>query len=172
MTDHIKVSAIVSTYKSERFIEGCLRSLTEQSLFQAGKVEIIVIDANSPENERDIVEMFQKTFSDHKITYHRTNERIGLYAAWNLGVQMAAGSFITNANTDDRHSPRCLEKLASALESHQDCDLAYSDCYVTSEPNVAWIDFQSRESIKEKYIYPSFKPLEVLLHYPFGPQPM
>ena len=37
-----KVSAIVSTYNSEKFIRGCLDDLVAQTLYQKGKLEIVV----------------------------------------------------------------------------------------------------------------------------------
>ena len=110
-----KVSVLVSTYKSERFIEGCLQSIASQTLCQRGFVEIIIIDANSPENERMVAEEFAERFPQIPLIYHRTTERIGLYAAWNLAIRMASGQYITNANTDDRHAPGCFERIATSL---------------------------------------------------------
>ncbi|MGL5509063.1 MAG: glycosyltransferase, partial [Microcoleaceae cyanobacterium] len=46
----IKVSAIVSTYNSEAFFAGCLEDLVNQTLYQTGELEIIIIDSNSKEN--------------------------------------------------------------------------------------------------------------------------
>ena len=56
----IKVSAIVSLYNSLEFVEGCLQDLVEQTLFTRGELEIVVIDSNSPQNEREVVERFQQ----------------------------------------------------------------------------------------------------------------
>lgn len=56
----IKVSAIVSTYNSERFIQGCLEDLVNQTLYEKGELEIIVVDSGSEQNERAIVEKFQQ----------------------------------------------------------------------------------------------------------------
>ncbi len=53
-----KVSAVVSTYNSEKFIYGRLINLTEQTLYKKKDLEIIVIDSNSKENEKAIVEKF------------------------------------------------------------------------------------------------------------------
>ena len=47
------VSAIVSTYNAEQFTAGCLDNLEAQTL--ADRLEIIVVDSCSEQNERDIV---------------------------------------------------------------------------------------------------------------------
>ncbi|SDK78784.1 Glycosyltransferase, GT2 family [Maridesulfovibrio ferrireducens] len=125
------VTAIVSTYASECFMEGCLANLVGQTIFD--DMEIIVIDAASPENEGDIVRSYQERYSN--IRYIRTPERIGLYPAWNIGIREAKGKYLTNANTDDRKHPQCIEKLVKALEEDHEFVLAYSDCVITDEAN-------------------------------------
>ncbi len=50
----IKVSAIVSTYNSERFLRGCLDDLTTQTLYQKSELEIIVVNSGSEQNEEKI----------------------------------------------------------------------------------------------------------------------
>lgn len=125
------VTAIVSTYASEAFIEGCLANLVGQSIFN--RMEILVVDAASPEDEGRIVRRFQENYPN--IRYIRTSERIGIYHAWNIGVREAKGKYLTNANTDDRRHPGCTEKLVLALEKHPESVLAYSDILITHEKN-------------------------------------
>jgi glycosyltransferase involved in cell wall biosynthesis/Tfp pilus assembly protein PilF len=163
------VSAIVSTYKSERFMRGCLEDLTAQTLFEKGLLEIVVVDSASPENERAIVEEFQKRHGAARIVYLRTPERESLYAAWNTGIKAAHGRYITNANTDDRHRADALEILARTLDEHPDVTLVYADSLITQTENETfaaahvtgrfrWLDF-SREDLLLKGCY-------------VGPQPM
>jgi asparagine synthase (glutamine-hydrolysing) len=120
------VSAIVSTHGSERFIAGCLEDLLAQTI--ADRLEIIVVDSGSPENERAVVAEFQRAHDN--IRYIRT-ERETIYRAWNRGIQAATGKYVTNANTDDRHLPEAFQILAAALEGNPDHALAYSDQYAT-----------------------------------------
>ncbi len=116
------ISAIISTYNGERFMRACLEDLEAQTI--ASRMEILVIDSGSPQNERAVVEEFQQRFAN--IRYVRT-ERETIYAAWNRGVEMARGKYLTNANTDDRHRPDALAKMVAALEARPDCALAYAD---------------------------------------------
>ncbi len=127
-----KVSAIVSTYNSENFIRGCLEDLINQTFYRKGLLEIIVIDSGSQENEQAIVQEFQALYAH--IFYERT-ERETLYAAWNRGIKLARGKYITNANTDDRHRADALEVLADTLDNNPDIGLAYGDCLITENQN-------------------------------------
>ena len=126
-----RITAIVSTYASERFLRGCLDDLVAQTVFP--QMEVIVVDACSPQNERGIVEEYQRRYAN--IRYVRTAERIPLYAAWNLAIRMARGEYLTNANTDDRHAPHALERLARALDEHPGAGVAYASTAITEAEN-------------------------------------
>jgi glycosyltransferase involved in cell wall biosynthesis/Tfp pilus assembly protein PilF len=159
------ISAIVSTYKSERFLRGCLEDLERQTI--ADRLEIIVVDSNSPENERAIVEEFQKRFSN--IVYIRTEERETVYGAWNRGVKAARGKYLTNANTDDRHRADALEILVRTLEQNPDVTLAYGDCLITQIENET---FESTAATR-KYQWMEFDRVALLTRGCFaGPQPV
>lgn len=124
------VSAIVSTYAAERWMRGCLEDLLAQTI--AERMEIIVVDSASPQNERAIVEEFQRWHP--RLIYLRTPERETLYAAWNRAIGMAHGRYLTNANTDDRHAPEALATLADALERTPDVGVAYATTATTTTP--------------------------------------
>ncbi len=125
------VSAIVSTYNSERFIRGCLEDLEAQTI--ADKLEIIVVDSASPQNEKAIVEEFQQRYKN--IVYIRTEERENVYAAWNRAIRVARGKYVTNANTDDRHRRDALEIMANTLEQNPDIGLVYANLIITDIEN-------------------------------------
>ena len=147
-----RVSAVVSTYASARFIEGRLQNLVDQTLFQKGGLEIIVIDSNSPEDEGAIVERMASRHPN--ILYLRTAERETVYTAWNRGIEMASGTYFVNANTDDRFSADALERMADALDSHCEYDAVYGNWVVTRVPN----DSFESEAPKRLFIYPEFDP--------------
>ncbi len=161
-----KVSAIVSTYNSEVFIGGCLTDLTSQTLFEEGELEIVVVNSGSTQNERAVVEKFQSAFEN--ITYIETDERESLYQAWNRGIKLAKGEYVTNANTDDRHRKDALGLLSGYLNGHPDIDLVYSDCYVSTRANQTY----DENDHSRVYRYPEYFPPESLLHFQFGIHPM
>jgi glycosyltransferase involved in cell wall biosynthesis len=126
-----RVSAIVSTYNSERFMRGCLDDLCAQTIFSA--IEVIVIESASPQNEGAIVREFQRRHPN--IFYHRTESRECLYAAWNRALKLARAPYVTNANTDDRHAPDAFEKLAATLDARPDVGVVYGATAITEQEN-------------------------------------
>jgi glycosyltransferase involved in cell wall biosynthesis len=158
------VSAIVSAYNSERFIRGCLEDLEAQTI--ADRLEIVVVDSGSPQNERAIVKEFQQRYDN--IVYLRTDQREGLYAAWNRGIQAASGEYITNANTDDRHKSDAFERMVAILETRPDVALVYANIYITKTENETF----EAHTPAGKLDRPDFDPLALLYHCYIGPQPM
>jgi glycosyltransferase involved in cell wall biosynthesis len=162
----VKVSAIISTYNNSSFLGGCIRDLVNQSLYQSGNLEIVVVDSGSNESEDKIVEGFQNHYSG--IKYIRTQTRESLYQAWNRGIEQAAGTYITNANTDDRHHSECLEMLVYKLEEQPDCDVAYGNLYKSGAANETFDDNdKSSPCFSQK-----FTPGSLLLHDFIGAQPI
>jgi glycosyltransferase involved in cell wall biosynthesis/ADP-heptose:LPS heptosyltransferase/chemotaxis methyl-accepting protein methylase len=149
------VSVVVSTYKSEKFMRACLENLSHQTIFD--RCEIIVVDSESPENERSIVAEFQQKFPN--IRYVRT-PRETLYGAWNRALKLARGRYWANANTDDGMRNDALEVLAAAMEKNRDCALAYCDVAWTDQPNDTFPSNHMMRTVK----YPNYTPVEALFY--------
>jgi glycosyltransferase involved in cell wall biosynthesis/Tfp pilus assembly protein PilF len=130
-TGEILVSAIVSTYNSERFIRGCLDDLESQTI--AEYLEIIVVDSGSEENEKAIVQEYMARYGN--IKYIRTKRRENVYAAWNRGIKATTGKYVTSANTDDRHRRDAFDVMARALEEHPEVSLVYANLIITETEN-------------------------------------
>ncbi len=64
-----------------------------------------------------------------------------MYAAWNRGIRAATGRYITNANTDDRHAPHALERMAGVLDRRDDIALVYADLWITEIENETYGKF-------------------------------
>jgi GT2 family glycosyltransferase/Flp pilus assembly protein TadD len=166
MSSKIKVSAIVSTYNSERFTKGCLQDLIAQTLFETGELEIIVVDSGSQQSEGSIVKEFQQNFSN--IRYIRTETRETIYQAWNHGIKAASGTYITTSNSDDRHRKDALAILANELHNNPEIALVYADVFVTNSENQVF-----GEHIRCGYhVRPEYSPKIMLSGCHMGPQPM
>ncbi len=158
------VTAIVSTYNSERFIRRCLEGLLKQTI--AKDLEITVVDTGSQQGERVIVQEFCREYDNVK--YCRTEERESIYQAWNRGIKATSAKFITNANTDDRLRQDAFELLAGELEAHPEVALVYADQIITETENEAF----DHCTPVGYYQWPPFDRKALLHHSCIGPQPM
>jgi glycosyltransferase involved in cell wall biosynthesis len=126
-----RISIITSIYDGDQFIESFLTDITRQTIFH--ECELILINANSPGHEETVIKKFVARFPN--IRYKRLTQDPGLYGVWNMGIKLARGQFITNANLDDRLAPQCYQVHADALLKNPEVVLVYSDKYMTHKPN-------------------------------------
>ncbi|MEI9475280.1 MAG: FkbM family methyltransferase [Deltaproteobacteria bacterium] len=161
------VSAIVSTYNAERFIEGCLQDLINQTLFKKGMLEIVIVNSGSQQNEDAVIAGFRDKYPEH-IVYLKTEERESIYRAWNRGIKAASGKYITNANTDDRHRRDALEVMAGRLDAYPGVALVYADVFVTHFENQTF-DAHIRTGY---HVRPEYRKEIMLSGCHMGPQPM
>lgn len=138
------VSAIVSTYNSEKFIRGKIEDLLNQTI--ADKLEIIIVNSGSQQDEDTIIKEYLGKYSS--IKYIKTEERETIYKAWNRGIKIASGKYITNANTDDRLRNDALAILAYELESDSEVALVYADQYITTIQNENYFFSKKSEVVR------------------------
>jgi glycosyltransferase involved in cell wall biosynthesis len=159
-----RVSIITSVYNGDQFIEGFLKDITRQTIFD--QCELIIINAASPGNEDEIIKEYAAHHSN--IKYIRLDKDPGLYAVWNYAIVLSQAPLLTNSNIDDRRHPDSLRLHAHALEEDLTIDLVYAPYYVTKNPN------ETFENTHKKGIAipPEFS-LQQLFHICLpGPQPM
>jgi glycosyltransferase involved in cell wall biosynthesis len=111
-----KVSAIVSAYYAEKYIESRLANLFNQF----PPPEIIVI-AQKGSKEAEIA----KAHDD--IIWILTEDIPTIYAAWNIGIRAANGEYITNANCDDSIYAGTYAAMALHLDMNDHIALVYGD---------------------------------------------
>jgi glycosyltransferase involved in cell wall biosynthesis len=160
------ITAIVSTYCSEKFIKGKIEDLVNQSVFPL--TEIIIINSGSSENEELIIQEYLKKYNN--IKYLKTEQRETIYKAWNRGIRVAKGEFITNANTDDRLKKNAYEVLSSILQKNPDVGLVYADQYLTQIENQTFEQAKANKNMVVKF--PDYSHIKQLDRCIIGSQPM
>jgi hypothetical protein len=103
-------SAIISAYFAKEFLEGRLANLAQQST-----VPEIVLVCKQRSVEEEIAICFGADNPQVTLKILRTPGVPTVYEAWNLGIKACTGTFVTNANSDDRLRPRALEEMEKAL---------------------------------------------------------
>lgn len=158
------ITAIVSTHAAERWIRGCLDDLLAQTI--ADRLEILVVDAGSPQGEAAIVHEYGRRHGNIRCV--RTPTRENTSTVFNLATGLARGRYLTTANTDDRHHPDFCERMVAALEAHPQAGIAYADSLITTRDNETFAD----NTATRRYAWPDYTPTAALSCCLFGAQPV
>jgi glycosyltransferase involved in cell wall biosynthesis len=134
-----RVSICLPNLNTRPFLEERMDTILAQTLT---RWELIVSDNFSDDGAWEFLQTFA---GDPRLTLAQA-PRHGLYANWNACLQRATGDYIYIATSDDTMAPDCLEKLASALEAHPDCDIAHCNLR-TFDEHGAPFDAQWEQSI-------------------------
>ncbi|MBL8735368.1 MAG: glycosyltransferase [Planctomycetes bacterium] len=162
----VRLSALVSTYASERYLQGCLESLLGQT--RRDWLEVVVVDACSPQREGELVRAFQQAHPELPITYVRTEVREASSASFRRAIALARGEFVTTANADDRHAPDFAERMLAVLDQRPQVGLVYADTAITNRDNETW----HRHTATRRFAWPHYTPAVALSCCLFGAQPV
>lgn len=102
------VSVIVPVYNVEPYVERCILSLVGQS---CRNIEILLIDDGSTDRSYEICNAYAEKYSNIRV-FHKENG--GVSSARNLGLDRAAGTFVTFVDADDCLDPACVQTLLDA----------------------------------------------------------
>lgn len=113
----MKFSIVIATYNRAAELRPTLDSLARLST--TSPWEVIVVDNNSPDDTRAIVEAAAVTFPA-PLTYAFEREQ-GRSAALNHGFSLASGDIIVTTDDDVRVEPEWLDRIERGLTA-LDCD--------------------------------------------------
>ena len=115
------VSVGLFVYNGERFTEGALQSILNQTF---SDFELIISDNASTDRTGEIAETYAKR--DGRIRYYRSEKNMG--GGWNARrvYELATGKYFKQAAADDLLEPDFLLRCVEILESDPDCVLAYA----------------------------------------------
>lgn len=108
-----KVSVIIPVYNVESYLRQCLDSVMNQTLQD---IEIICIDDGSTDGSYAILQAYANK-DNRIIVLQQLNSGAGI--ARNLGMQVAAGEYLSILDADDFFEPDMLER--GYLQCEKDC---------------------------------------------------
>lgn len=129
-----RLTIISSVYDGDRFIEGFLADLVQQTCFDS--CECLLLLPRSPGHEQTVISRYQQQYPN--IRSFNLILDPGIYETWNLAVDLARGEFITNANLDDRRAPDYYEQALSRFRKEPELDLVSPLVLVTDHENENW----------------------------------
>lgn len=111
------ISVVTVNLNNKEGLEKTIKSVIGQSYFD--RLEYVVIDGNSSDGSKDIIEKYKKYLS-----YYVSEEDKGIYNAMNKGIDAVNGEYTIFLNSGDYfHSSDIIEKVYNELDK----DIVYGD---------------------------------------------
>jgi glycosyltransferase involved in cell wall biosynthesis len=112
------VSVVTPVFNRADFVGKAIESVQRQTFTDW---EYVIVDNGSTDSTREVVKSYaQRDSRIHLIE----NDRNMIALSLNLGVNAAAGKYISQLDSDDEYLPKTLEVMAAELESHPTWGLA------------------------------------------------
>ena len=129
------VSVIVPVYNVELYIQQCLDSLVNQTLFD---IEIICVNDKTEDNSIQLIKDIYST--DPRISIYEHTKNMGLSAARNTGMSYAIGEFLYFMDSDDILDLNALEICYNIARTYKvdivtfDAEVFFEDDDLRSHP--------------------------------------
>ena len=109
-------TVVTSTFNSEKTLERTLDSLLSQTFTD---FEYIVIDGDSTDTTVKILESYAPKFEEKGISFRWISEKDnGIYEAWNKGLKLALGEWISFLGSDDYYLQNALEVYHNLISNN------------------------------------------------------
>lgn len=158
-------SVVMPTYNRAHLLPLAIESVLQQSV---ADFELIISNGGSTDNTRDAV----AGFSDKRIRYFETQEKLSIGDNYQYALEQASGEYITFLGDDDAFAPIMFERVERVITERQAQVVAFQYCnyyhdeYVDDDfsyihPNTLQIpqftgetfEFKSADAIKQLFGY-------------------
>jgi glycosyltransferase involved in cell wall biosynthesis/GT2 family glycosyltransferase len=104
------VSVVLAAHDAERYLSLALESVLRQTL---ADLELVVVDDGSTDRTAEIV----AEYADERVVGLRNEERLGLAASLNRGLDAARGRYVARLDADDVTMPWRLERQVARMQA-------------------------------------------------------
>jgi glycosyltransferase involved in cell wall biosynthesis len=133
-----EVSVLTATFNREKLLPTCIESVINQTF---KNWEHIIVDDGSIDESYKVVQKYM--LSDARIRYSRhSNRRQSL--SLNVGLMMAAGTYICILDSDDYYLPSHIESRISFLKANPEIDFLHGGIVVIGDEYVVDANNSSR----------------------------
>jgi glycosyltransferase involved in cell wall biosynthesis len=118
-------SIVTVTYNSEKTLKRTINSLLYQNF---SNFEYILIDGSSSDTTIEIIKSYEVAFKKRNINYTWISEKdTGIYDAFNKGIKLAKGNWISFLGSDDYYIEDALESYKNEIEKqNEELDFIHS----------------------------------------------
>lgn len=124
-------SIVTASYNSEKTISDTITSVLNLDFKD---FEYIIIDGNSSDNTLKIIQSFVPKFEAKGVPYKFISEKDkGIYDAWNKGIQLSSGEWISFLGSDDSYLRNALQLYFDEINKNKAINYISSQVNLTNE---------------------------------------
>jgi len=122
-------SIITVSFNSEKSIAATIESVLHQN---CKDFEYIIVDGKSTDKTIEIIKSYESIFKEKKISYSWISEKDnGIYDAFNKGVKLAKGEWVSFLGSDDIYKKHALESYKYHIKNlDKNIDIIHSEVKV------------------------------------------
>ena len=145
------VTVYITNFNYCEYIEKSIRSVLSQTY---RNIEIIIVDDNSTDGSKKILQKFIK---HPKIKIILNNKNLGLIKSSNIAIKASRGKYIMRLDADDFLNKRIVEIFMKKINKKQNIAMVYSDYHEIDSHGkklgaFKQINLNSKRSIKDRPI--------------------
>ena len=146
---------ITATYNSVKTLEATMKSVLNQKITN---FEYIIVDGKSTDNTLSIIKKYEQIFKNKGVLFKWISEKdTGIYNAWNKGLKLATGKWISFLGSDDVYLDNALKKYANAANNNPNADFIHSKVRLVNQGKIKYI-------VSDKWIWKNFKRYMKIAH--------
>jgi len=145
------ISIITVVYNGEKYLEDTIKSVISQTY---DNVEYIIVDGGSTDGTIDIIKKYEDS-----IDYWISERDKGIYDAWNKGLFVSSGLWISFLGADDLYVKNAISKYFEYINGHKE-----SIDYISSRVNLTDTDNKIIKIIGKKWTWKTFKKYMKIAH--------
>lgn len=142
-----KVSIISATFNSSNTLQKTIDSIYNQTY---SNFEYIIIDGGSTDNTLEIIKKNFEKFNGRLI--YISEKDCGIYDAWNKGLKLSTGEWITFIGSDDYFTECALTDYINVINNNPLSNFISSQCMLVNE-NYVNLRIYGEEWSKKMNIY-------------------
>jgi glycosyltransferase involved in cell wall biosynthesis len=125
------VSVIIPNFNHSKYLVQRIESILAQT-FQ--DFELIILDDFSTDGSKNVIDRYANHEKVTHVVYN--NENSGTpFLQWKKGIEMASGTYIWIAESDDWCEPTLLETLLQPFSQDAECVISYCQSYGINDQN-------------------------------------
>ena len=119
MRHDMLVSLCVIAYNEERVLNGLFRNISSQT-YPHQDIEVVLVDSNSTDNTRSMMEDFKNTQYNFRNVNIVTNSKHNQASAWNCALSVATGDVIIRIDAHAQIPRDFIRRCVDNLEEGED----------------------------------------------------